>query len=270
MNKLFNYRSNKITTLFSLLLLSGCLKVEYDYNELGFSSKKEMREAFEEGYHSKQKYDEVQFSAELKEAEEQKREDDLKNAVNLVKKEIDGAYNVYLLEAIKDFDKRFSIFNSENGKKEAVKLNELIQTKSEELKSESQATANEDTAEKINDNTQNNLIGKAIEDLPNYHLKEIASKIGLERIIYCLYTGAGIEIKDGFGNKQAGEFGRAVRIIYTKLVETYPTNQLEPTSMAVGRQMAGMSVEESTNALLECAKEPLVFPYLKPAMLSKK
>lgn len=93
-----------------------------------------MREAFEEGYHTKQKYDEMQLLAEQKEAEELKRKNDLKNAVDLVKKEIDGAYNFSLLEVVKDFDKRFSIFGTDIGKKEAIKLHALIEAKSKELK----------------------------------------------------------------------------------------------------------------------------------------
>jgi len=51
--------SKLITLCFIVLVFSGCSKVEYDFKALGFSSKDEMQAAFDKGYHTKQKLDEM-------------------------------------------------------------------------------------------------------------------------------------------------------------------------------------------------------------------
>ena len=47
------------TFLFTIILISGCSKVEYDHKTLGFSDPAEMESAFSKGYHTKQKFTEM-------------------------------------------------------------------------------------------------------------------------------------------------------------------------------------------------------------------
>jgi uncharacterized protein YecT (DUF1311 family) len=52
-----------LLTCLCLLLLVGCSKNEYDYKALGFSSADEMQAAFQKGYHTKKKLDEMSPAA---------------------------------------------------------------------------------------------------------------------------------------------------------------------------------------------------------------
>lgn len=52
-----------LSVLSCCFILLGCSKVEYDFKSLGFSSVADMQAAFERGYHTKKKLDEMEPSA---------------------------------------------------------------------------------------------------------------------------------------------------------------------------------------------------------------
>lgn len=54
-----NIAAKIVTIGLASFLLAGCSKVEYDYKALGFSSNNEMQAAFDKGYQTKQKLDEM-------------------------------------------------------------------------------------------------------------------------------------------------------------------------------------------------------------------
>jgi hypothetical protein len=100
-------------------------------------------------------------------------------------------------------------------------------------------------------------------------LNEVANKIGIQRSIYCAYAGANLEQQNGYGDKSAAAVGRAVRIVYINLVNTFPSGQVEAVSNSVGKQMSTMTADDRMLAPLKCSQEPLVSSYLKQAMAMK-
>ena len=96
-------------------------------------------------------------------------------------------------------------------------------------------------------------------------LSDIANKIGIERSVYCYYAGSNLEMKNGYGSKDAAAVGRMVKIAYLRLVNTFPPQLVDVVSTAVGKKMSTMSNDDRLMAPLECSKEPLMQGYLKQA-----